>query len=128
MSPTDETLKDILLNNPETFLSNELELRKKNKLPPFYRLISLIISSNLESLSFRGAQEIKKKLLPIKDIDVLGPVDSPIFKIKKKYRTRLLIRSNNDNLIQRKIGKILENLKISKQIKLTVDVDPINFT
>ena len=128
MSPTDETLKDILLNNPETFLSNELELRKKNKLPPFYRLISLIISSKLESLSFRGAQEIKKKLLPIKDIDVLGPVDSPIFKIKKKYRTRLLIRSNNDNLIQRKIGKILENLKISKQIKLTVDVDPINFT
>jgi len=128
MTPSNEILQDILKNNPEKFLSNEIELRKKNKLPPFSRLISLIISAHFKDISTRGAEEIKKKLLKIENLEILGPVDSPIFRVNKKYRTRLLIRSKNDNLIQKKLEKVLNNLKISKQIKLTVDVDPINFT
>ena len=59
---------------------------------------------------------------------ILGPVDSPIFKKNKKFRTRLLIRTNSNILGQIPLSKVLENLKISSKIKLTVDVDPINFT
>ena len=61
-------------------------------------------------------------------MQILGPVDSPIFKKNKKFRTRLLIRSENKNMCQKHLAKVLENLKISSKIKLTVDVDPINFT
>jgi primosomal protein N' (replication factor Y) len=127
ITPLNETLKDVLENNPEKFLSNELIVRKNKNLPPFSRLIALIISASSSQDSFRAAQEIKKKLSVLDELDVLGPVDSPIFKIKKKFRTRLLLRSKSSNLIQKKVGKIIENLTISKKIKLTVDVDPINF-
>ena len=127
VTPLNETLKDVLENNPEKFLNNELIIRKNKNLPPFSRLISLIVSANSSQDSFRAAQEIKKKLSVLNHLEVLGPVDSPIFKINKKYRTRLLLRSKNTNLIQKSVGKILENLNISKKIKLTVDVDPINF-
>jgi|TARA_B100001093_G_scaffold367358_1_gene352238 primosomal protein N' (replication factor Y) len=127
ITPLNETLKDVLENNPEKFLNNELIIRKNKNLPPFSRLISLIISSNSSQDSFKAAQEIKKKLSIISQLEVLGPVDSPIFRIKKKYRTRLLLRSKNTNLIQKNLGKVLQNLTISKKIKLTVDVDPINF-
>ena len=128
ISPHDQTLKEVISKDPEKFLHNELDLRKKNRLPPFYRLIALIISASLEEDSFRGAQEIKKRIVHFEGAEVLGPVSSPIFKVKKKYRTRLLIRSKNNDLIQKKLGNILQNLKISKKIKLTVDVEPINFT
>ena len=128
ITPYNETLQDVLENNPEKFLNNELLVRKKKNLPPFSRLIALIISASNSQDSFRAAQEIKKKLSVLVELDILGPVDSPIFRIKKKFRTRLLLRSKNDNLIQKKVGKIIENLTISKKIKLTVDVDPINFT
>ena len=128
ITPYNETLQDVLENNPEKFLNNELLVRKKKNLPPFSRLIALIISASNSQDSFRAAQEIKKKLSILVELDILGPVDSPIFRIKKKFRTRLLLRSKNDNLIQKKVGKIIENLTISKKIKLTVDVDPINFT
>ena len=47
---------------------------------------------------------------------------------KKKYRIRLLIRSKNQIFMQKKLIKILDKMKISNKIKLTVDVDPINFT
>ena len=127
ITPLNETLKDILENNPEKFLNNELIVRKKKNLPPFRRLIALIISASSSQDSFRAAQEIKKKLSVLVELDVLGPVDSPIFRLKNKYRTRLLLRSKNSNLIQKNVGKIIENLTISKKIKLTVDVDPINF-
>ena len=127
ITPLNETLKDVLENNPEKFLNNELIIRKNKNLPPFSRLISLIISSSSSQDSFRAALEIKKKLNAINQLEILGPVDSPIFKIKKKYRTRLLLRSKNSNLIQKNLSKILQNLTISKKIKLTVDVDPINF-
>ena len=126
--PLNETLKDLISNDPDKFLKNELLMRKKNNLPPFSRLIALIVSSKSNDNSFRGAQEIKKKLLNIKEIKVLGPIASPVFKIRQYYRTRLLLKTKSEALIQKKLALFFKNLQISKKIKLTVDVDPINFT
>ena len=64
----------------------------------------------------------------MKNIDILGPVISPIPKIKSKYRTRLLLRFDSSNFVQRKVSKLLKKINISKKIKLTVDVDPLNFS
>ena len=127
LTPQDPTLNELIKNKSEKLLMNELLLREKNKLPPFIRLIAIIISSKDRSLSLQGAREIKNKLKQIRDLEVLGPVDSPLLKIKKKFRSRLLIRFNNRLLMQKKISNILNRLKISPKIKLTVDVDPINF-
>ena len=127
-NPSDKTLSDILENNPEKFLEEESYLRKEKKLPPFSRLIAFIVEANNEKESFLEAQKIKKNLLLLKDIEVMGPVASPIFKIKNKYRTRLLLKSQSNVFVQKKISRILKNLNISKKIKLTVDVDPLNFS
>ena len=127
LSPQNITLNEITKNNSNKLLQNELDIRKKNNLPPFTRLIAIIVSSQKQDLSIKGAIEIKKKLNQIKDIEILGPVDSPLLKIKKYFRTRLLIKFDNQRLMQKKIANLLNKLKISSKIKLTVDVDPINF-
>jgi primosomal protein N' (replication factor Y) len=128
LTPQDEILNKLIKNNPEKFLDNELIIRKKNKLPPFSRLIAIIVSSTKKELSYRGAKEIKNKLNKLNELEVMGPVDSPISKVKKKFRSRLLLRFKSSQLAQKKIANIIENLKISSKIKLTVDVDPVNFT
>ena len=127
LSPEDVTLNEVIKNNSEELLKKELKLREKNLLPPFSRLIAVIISAKSHSLSLNGAREIKQHLKKINEIEVLGPVDSPLLKIKKNYRSRLLIRFNRRSLVQKKITKLLNTLKISSKIKLTVDVDPVNF-
>ncbi len=127
LTPQDFTLNELIKNKSEKLLRNELNLREKNKLPPFIRLISIIVSSKDRSLSLQGAREIKIKLKNINNLEVLGPIDSPLLKIKKNFRSRLLIRFKNQNLMQKKISKVLNGLKISSKIKLTVDADPINF-
>ena len=63
----------------------------------------------------------------ILDGKVLGPVNSPIFRIRKKFRVRLLIRSKKTLNIQKKLAFLISNFKFLNGIKLTVDVDPINF-
>ena len=128
INPNNEVLKNIVENKTENFFINELKIRKQNNLPPYSRLISLIISSSSKENSYQGALEIKKKIDQLNSVQILGPVDSPIFKKKKLFRTRLLIRSQSKNMCQKPLAKVLEKLKISSKIKLTVDVDPINFT
>ena len=126
-SPKDEILLNISKNNPNLFLREELELRKKKKLPPFYRLISLIISGKNEILIMKFALGIKSKLPQVKNISILGPVIAPITKIRKKYRCRILIKYPKNLFIQKYLQRILNKIKIFPGIKLEVDVDPINF-
>ena len=123
----EEKLDIYKITKSEELLKNELISRKRNQLPPFVRLIAIIISSNQHDLSIKGAKEIKAQLKKINNIQVMGPVDSPLLKIKKNFRSRLLLRYDNGVLVQKKITKLLNSLKISSKIKLTVDVDPINF-
>ena len=59
--------------------------------------------------------------------NILGPVNAPIYKIRGKYRNRILIRSSKNINIQRQILNTIKNFKLPTQIKLSVDVDPINF-
>ena len=127
-NPSDETLKNILENDPTKFLEDEIILRREKNLPPFTRLIALIISSKNETEGVFEAQKIKKNLSALKYLEIMGPVSSPIFKIKNNYRTRLLLRSKNNLFVQKHIAKILKKINLSKKIKLIVDVDPLNFS
>ena len=85
------------------------------------------LDSNNQSLSIEGAREIKTRLNKINGLEIMGPVDSPLLKIKKKFRSRLLIKFNEKSLKQKMVSNLLNTLKISSKIKLTVDVDPVNF-
>ena len=70
---------------------------------------------------------VKKHISKLNNLEVLGPVNAPIYKIKEKFRTRLLLRISKNNLIQSRLKNILDNINIPTKIKLAVDVDPTNF-
>tara|TARA_B100000029_G_scaffold302024_1_gene294920 strand:- start:840 stop:1568 length:729 start_codon:yes stop_codon:yes gene_type:complete len=127
-TPEDEVLLSILKNNPHDFLKKELLLRKEKKLPPFYRLISLIITGKDENLIMKFALNIKLKLPKKNEVNILGPVFAPINKLRQKYRCRILIRSPKNLFIQKYLSQLLSTIKIVPGIKLEVDVDPINFS
>jgi len=127
-TPDDEVLLNIAKNDPHAFLRKELSLRKEKKLPPFYRLISIIISGKNEISIMKFALDIKSKLPKINKVNILGPVLAPIIKLKKKYRCRILIRYPRNLFIQKYLSQSLNKIKITHGIKLEVDVDPINFS
>ncbi len=120
-------ISDLTNNNPDIFLDRELNIRKKNKLPPFQRFISLILTGeNEEKLEKEGYKLkifIENKLAG----KILGPVSAPIFRLKRKYRIRLLIRGAKTLKLQNSLAAAISNYKFQPGVKLSVDVDPINF-
>ena len=122
-----EKLNDITSSDPYDYLEKELNLRKLNNLPPFQRFISIILSSEDEKTLDEESLKLLKALKQNLKAQILGPVNAPIYKIKKKYRNRLLIRASKSYKIQKFLAKTLNDFKFSKKIKLSVDVDPISF-
>ena len=118
---------DLTNSNPNIFLDRELDIRKKNKLPPFQRFISLILTGEnevkLEKEAYKFKTFIENKLTG----KILGPVSAPIFKLKSKYRVRLLIRGAKTLQLQNSLASIIPKYKFASGIKLSVDVDPISF-
>ena len=84
------------------------------------------ISSRVKRAGFNSCASRLEKLDKIKG-KVLGPVSAPIFKIKRKYRIRLLIRGPKSLKLQNSLAAAIYNYKIPSGIKLSVDVDPISF-
>ena len=120
-------INQITNKDPFIFLDNELNLRKKNNLPPFERFISLILTSKNEKKLEKESYLLKEILASKLNGKVLGPINAPIYRVRKNFRNRLLIRSKKSFKIQNSLSKILENYKLPTGIKLTVDVDPITF-
>ncbi len=120
-------ISELTNENPDIFLDRELEIRKKNKLPPYQRFISLILTgeneNKLEEEAFNFKNFIENKI----EGKILGPVNAPLFRLKKKFRIRFLIRGPKSMKMQTSLAKIIPKYKFSNGIKLSVDVDPINF-
>jgi len=127
-TPDDEILLNISRKDPHKFLLNEINLRKRNKLPPFYRFISIVVSGKKEKQTFNEALKIKNQINENIKEEILGPVNAPIFKLNQKFRCRLLLRCKKNILIQKKLAKVIKKINVLPGIKLTVDVDPINFS
>ena len=120
-------ITDITAKNPEAFLEKEIEIRKQNNLPPFQRFISLILTGENESKLEKEAIKFKIFLKNKINGKILGPVNAPIFRIKRKFRVRLLIRGSKTLKLQNSLASIIPKYKFLSGIKLSVDVDPISF-
>ena len=120
-------ISEIINENPDIFLKRELEIRKKNKLPPYQRFISLILTGENENKLEKEALNFKNFIENAVEGKILGPVNAPLFKLKKKFRLRFLIRGSKSMKMQNSLAKIIPKYKFSSGIKLSVDVDPINF-
>ena len=120
-------ISDITNKNPEIFLEKEIAIRKQNNLPPFQRFISLILTGENEIKLEKEAFKFKYFIQDNINAKILGPVSAPIFRLKKKFRMRLLIRGAKTLKLQKSLALIIPKYKFVSGIKLSVDVDPISF-
>ena len=96
-------------------------------MPPFSRLVSIIISSkfklNLEKFSI----DLKSISPEYKEVEILGPAPAPLFFLRGRYRIRFLIRSKKNINLQSIVREWISSISIPRSIRLSIDVDPYNF-
>lgn len=117
--PDHPLFKAIKNNQDQEFLSNQLEQRKRFNWPPFCRLVSIIVQHRKLSLAKSRAKTLAQDFCAQKhtQMQILGPVPSPILKKENIYRYRILIKF----IKKEHIEKLLELAKVSKAI---IDIDP----
>lgn len=113
----------------KSFFSKELEQRHLLQYPPYKKLI-LINFSHPELKQVLFASETFIRVLKSKiasDVEIIGPVASPISRIKDRYRFQCMIKYNDDLILISKINEtimmITEQFK-DRKLQLSVDLDP----
>ena len=117
------------------FFSYETRLRRQLNYPPFSSIANLRLLGNSRTKTERIAQQMGEKIGNIlkrqsrgkKDIEVLGPVEPPIAKLKGKYRQQILIKSRRSGYLNRlltEVGKGSAQILSSSGVRLIIDVDP----
>ena len=113
--------------NSDNFYKKEIDFREHSNLPPFYKFISIVVSGKNSFHVQKYAVQLKQTLPKNEFIEIYGPVSAVISKIKLDFRFRLLIKYNPKVTPQAQIKKKLELAQLPKNLKLQVDVDPLNF-
>ena len=124
--PTNKILHYIVNNQRDIYYNKELELRKKNFLPPFSRLLSITISSKESNIAYEKANKVKVFFEKSSSFQVLGPIPAQVFYINNYYRYKLLIKANKPFIIQNHMIKKKIYFKVTSKVKVKFDIDPYN--
>lgn len=132
-NPDFYALESAKAQNYMDFYQTEIKAREEFDYPPFSQVIRLILSSENNFRAEKSAQEIALRLNTVIDkqgiserLIVLGPTPCVIERIKGMYRFQILIKNKLEEKGHMFISKFLNQITMPKDIKLTIDVDPID--
>ncbi len=126
--PDHPAMQAIISGDRDAFIECEIGVRQSGMLPPFGRLVAMIVSARDEQTAELMARDIARRAPQSKTISVLGPAQAPIPIIRGRYRWRLLVKAPREMDIQGYMRAWLNALpKIKGDIRLSVDVDPYHF-
>ena len=126
--PDNIILKNIKKFDLNGFFLEELNTRKDSGLPPFKKLCSLMLVSRNEKKLNNFCKKMKENINLSSDFEVLGPAPPFISFIRGKYRKRFLVRCSKNKNIQSFINSWLKKFKIPFDLKVSIDIDPYNFS
>ena len=128
LQPNHPVIKLSIEQNNQNFVDWELKSRKENNQPPFITYISLIFSSKKENSVIRFATKITDKIKKqFKDLKIFGPAPAILYKKNSFFRYRLLIKLKKTQNYQKNVKDFLMKIENPYDVKLYIDVDPINF-
>jgi len=118
MEPDNSVIKSVISGNIDEFYNFEIERRKALQYPPFKELILITVEANDPNSAKLYAEKVRDTISG-GPFELLGPVESPIFKLLSKYRMQILLKCD---ILDRAIDFLEMNLTQSK-----LDFNPIDF-
>ena len=132
-NPDFYALESAKQQNYGDFYQTEIQSREEFDYPPFSQVVRIILSSENNFRAEKSAQEIAMRLNTIIDkqgiserLIVLGPTPCVIEKIKGMNRFQIIIKNKLEEKGHAFLSKFMNQITMPKDIKLTIDVDPID--
>lgn len=132
-NPDYYALESAKSQNYGEFYHTEIAAREEFDYPPFSQMIRLIISSMNNFRAEKSAQEIALRLCTMIEkygiserLEVLGPTPCVIERINSYYRFQIIIKNKLEEKGHNFISSFLNKITMPKDIKLAIDVDPLD--
>ncbi|MEN0058889.1 MAG: primosomal protein N' [Bdellovibrio sp.] len=118
----------------EGYARHELEVRAQLNYPPIGRLISFRIQGphlgkveETARLLARRAQALKAQFTSYQTIEVLGPAEAPLAKLRGQFRFHLLIKASQASVANPFAKQLLGDQEwVPSGVKILIDIDPMS--
>jgi primosomal protein N' (replication factor Y) len=118
-----------------SFFDQEMELRRQLWYPPFSFLACLRLQGNNAQKTEDLSKQISEEMCGItgkwpkrgKEIQILGPVEAPLAKLRGKYRWQIFVKSRKSALLHQfleQVGARSRRTLRGTGVNLAIDVDP----
>jgi len=133
--PDDPTIRDAIKQDFPGFAKRELGHRKELMLPPYSRMVRIILrdqeQDKLHKLSEKlaadltAAIEAEMEIPKTAAVIMKGPMPCPISRIAGYFRNQIVLSSLSATALQKVLARVREKGDLQKADRVAVDVDPV---
>jgi primosomal protein N' (replication factor Y) len=120
-------MQALVSGDRDRFLEAEGESRKAAGMPPYSRLVALILACRDEALLDRACRRLARHAPQDAGIEVLGPAPAPLAVLRRHHRRRFLVKARRALAIQQIIARWTGAVDLPRAVRLQIDVDPYSF-
>ena len=117
----------------EKFYRTEIKSRQEFVYPPFTQIIRVILSCDNNDRAEKSVEGIADRLQELIDqygfsehLEMLGPSNCVIERINGLYRYQILLKNKLHEKGHKFIAQFFKTIKLPKDIRMAIDVDPID--
>lgn len=125
--PEHPVLQALAAGDRDGFLEAERAGREVTQMPPFGRLVALIVSGTEERAVDQAAHALGRAAPHGDGVHVLGPAPAPLALLRGRHRRRLLLKAPRTVRVQGVIRDWISRTRLPKKVRVQVDVDPYSF-
>ncbi|MBC7371611.1 MAG: primosomal protein N' [Bdellovibrionaceae bacterium] len=133
-NPENESLMYARNHDFEGFANNELVARGQLNYPPIGKLLGFRIQGprlgvvqDAARLLAKRAQALKSQFSQYNSVEVLGPAEAPIAKLRNQFRFHLLLKGNQASVINAFARQTMGDEEwVPAGIRILIDVDPLS--
>ncbi len=126
--PEHPVMQALMDGGRDAFLAAELDARREAEMPPFTRLAALIVEGKKEDLVIKTAKQLAASINhQLSTIHLLGPAPAPLYRLRDKYRYRLLLKAERKTNLPELMKNLVESVKSPSSVRVKIDIDPVSF-
>ena len=125
--PDHPVLTAICSGARDEFMAGDMAGRRAAKMPPYGQLIAIIVEGEKESVLQKYCADLAAAAPAISGAKIMGPIAAQIYQIRNWYRMRFLVAGGATAALQPAVAHWLGKVRQPANIRVKIDVNPVNF-
>ncbi len=125
--PEHPVLASICAYDRDAFMQTDMLGRKMANMPPYGQLIAVIVEGQRESALQMYCNALRDAIPNLNGAKIMGPITAQIYQIRNWYRMRFLVAGPRNANLQPIVSRWLSSVKQPVNIRVKIDVNPMNF-